>query len=89
MARTRTRKISVTVDAGVLDSVKERLRGSKKSLSAYVSDALAEEVQRERWRELVLEFEREHGAFTAVERKEARAKIAKAMKHRAKGSRAA
>ena len=89
MAQARTRKISVTVDAGVLDSVKQRLRSSKKSLSAYVSDALAEEVQRERWRELVLEFEREHGAFTAAERKEARAKIARAMKPQAKGRRAA
>jgi hypothetical protein len=89
MARARTRKISVTVDADVLDSVKKRLRASNKSLSAYVSDALAEEVQRQRWGELVLEFEREHGAFTAAERKGARSKIAKAIKQRPRSSRAA
>jgi metal-responsive CopG/Arc/MetJ family transcriptional regulator len=80
MANARTRKISVTVDAGVLDSVKKQLRAEKKSLSAFVSDALAEQVQRQRWRDLVLDFEREHGAFTPAERKEARAKIAGAMK---------
>jgi hypothetical protein len=89
MARATTRKISVTVDAVVLESVKQRLRSSKKSLSAYVSDALAEQVQRERWRELVVEFEREHGAFTAAERKGARTKIARAMRQRPKGRRAA
>ncbi len=89
MARARTRKISVTVDVDVLDGVKQRLRGSNTSLSAYVSDALAEAVQRQRWRELVVEFEREHGAFTAAERRSARAKVAKAMKERLRSSRAA
>lgn len=74
----------MTVEASVLDSVKARLRASKKTLSAYVSDALAEEVRRQQWRELVVDFEREHGAFTDAERKEARSKIAKALKGRAR-----
>lgn len=89
MASAKTRKISVTVDAAVLAAVKARLRGSKKSLSAYVSDALAEEVQRQQWTEIVADFERDHGAFTLTERKGARAKIAQALKQKARARRAA
>jgi len=79
---TRTRKISVTVDAAVLAQVRKCLRSTKKTLSAHVSDALAEDLRRRALRELLDEFEGEHCALTAAELEAARLKVERALRRR-------
>jgi hypothetical protein len=84
MARARTRQISVTVDATVLAQVEQRLRSEKKTLSAYVSDALAEEIRRQNLRAALDAFERRHGAITPEEIARARASIERATRRRSR-----
>jgi hypothetical protein len=74
MAR-KTQQISVTVDTRVLADVRRRLRSEKKTLSEYVSDALADEVRRHHLGHALDAFEREHGAINSLELTEARAKL--------------
>jgi hypothetical protein len=75
MARARTKQISVTVDAEVLAEVERRLRSQAESLSAWVSNALAEEIRRQNLRAALEAFERRHGAVTAEEMASARASL--------------
>ncbi len=86
MKRGRTRQISVTVDEQVLAQVEQRLRSQKKTLSKWVSDALAEELRRQNLRTALDDFERRHGAITAEEIANARASLGKAAR---RGRRAA
>jgi len=85
----RTRKISVTVNAEVLAQVRKCLRSTKKSLSAHVSDALAEDLRRRALRDLLDEFESKHGALTAAELETARLKVERAMRRRTGSGKAA
>jgi hypothetical protein len=72
--RARTRKISVTVDAAVLDEVKRLLRRSGGNLSAYISETLAQDLRDRRLRSLIDAHEAEHGVITEAELAEVRAK---------------
>ena len=81
MAR-KTQQISVTVDTRVLADVRRRLRSEKKTLSEYVSDALADEVRRRNLARALNAFEREHGAITPREIAEARAKLSRTARLR-------
>jgi len=74
MAR-KTQQISITVDTLVLADVRKRLRSTKKTLSEYVSDALADEVRRSNLELALGAFQRDHGTVTARELAEARAKL--------------
>jgi hypothetical protein len=78
--KRRTKQISVTVDADVLVQVERRLRAEKKTLSAFVSDALAEEIRRHNLRAALDDFERRHGAITKEELSAARARVEKAAR---------
>jgi hypothetical protein len=69
-----TRKISVTVDAAVLDDVKRLLRRVGGNLSAHVSETLAQDLRHRRLLELIEEYEAEHGVITEAELAEVRAK---------------
>ncbi len=82
MGKRTTRQISVTVDADVLAKVERRLRAQKKTLSAFVSDALAEEVCRQNLRAALDDFERRHGAITSQELSAAHARVEKAVAHK-------
>jgi hypothetical protein len=63
----RVRKISITVDAGVLREVERDARQSHRTLSAHVSDALARDLRRRRLRDLIAAHEAEHGSITDEE----------------------
>lgn len=82
MPGKRTRQVSVTIDAAVLAQVERRLRSKKTTLSAYVSEALAEQIRRENLRAALEAFEHEHGAITPEELAAARATLSKVMRHR-------
>jgi Arc/MetJ family transcription regulator len=70
-----TRQVSVTIDAAVLAEVERRLKSEKTTLSAYVSEALAERIRREKLRAALEAFEHEHGAITAEELARARSHL--------------
>jgi hypothetical protein len=72
--RARTRKISITVDAAVLDQVKRLLRRSGSNLSAYISETLAQDLRDRHLRALIEAHEAEHGVITEAELAEVRAK---------------
>jgi hypothetical protein len=87
MTGKRTRQVSVTIDAAVLAQVERRLRSEKTTLSAYISEALAEQIRREKLRAALASFEHEHGAITPEELALAHNTVSKAT--RAKRRRAA
>src|SRR5262245_52359656 len=76
--RTRRRgvvaKISVTVDAVVLDEIKELVRTTGSSLSAHISEALERDLRRRRLQRLIEEYESESGVITEAELAEVRSK---------------
>jgi hypothetical protein len=80
MPGKRTRQVSVTIDAAVLAQVERRVHSEKTTLSAYISEALAEQIRRQNLRAALEAFERKHGAITAEELVAARATLAKAMR---------
>jgi hypothetical protein len=65
--RPVARKISITVDERVLRQVERDARQRGRSLSAHITDALARDLRRQRLREIVDEYETEHGAFSEQE----------------------
>lgn len=65
--RGRAKKVSLTVDAGVLTAMEREAKKSKRTLSAEVTEALARELRRRRLQELVTSYERDKGAITAKE----------------------
>jgi post-segregation antitoxin (ccd killing protein) len=65
--RSRAKKVSLTVDEGVLTAMEREAKKSKRTLSAEVTEALARELRRRRLEELVVSYERENGAITAQE----------------------
>ena len=65
--RSRTKKVSLTVDEGVLSAMEREAKKAKRTLSAEVTEALARELRRRRLQELVTSYEREKGAITAKE----------------------
>jgi len=66
-ARARAKKVSLTVDEGVLLAMKHEAKRAGRTLSAEVSDALARELRRRRLQELIVEYESEHGLVSAEE----------------------
>jgi hypothetical protein len=67
------RKVSITVDAGVLEEMKKVARISRRTLSAEVSEALERDLRRRRLQEVIEEFELRHGVITDEELARARA----------------
>ena len=65
--RGRAKKVSLTVDEGVLSAMEREAKKSRRTLSAEVTEALARELRRRRLQELVASYEREKGAITAKE----------------------
>jgi hypothetical protein len=66
-ARGRAKKVSLTVDEGVLRAMEREAKRSKRTLSAEVTEALARELRRRRLQGLVAEYEQEKGTITAKE----------------------
>jgi hypothetical protein len=66
-ARSRAKKVSLTVDERVLSAMEREAKKAKRTLSAEVTEALARELRRRRLQELVASYEREKGAITAKE----------------------
>ena len=85
----RTEKISVTVDSRVLAEVRKRIRKEKKSLSAFVSEALADQLRGLALDAALKGFEKEHGVLTAEELAKADATLKKAWSKQRRGRRAA
>lgn len=69
---TRAKKISLTVDEGVLREVESDARRSGRTLSAHITDALARDLRRRRLQALLEEYEAEHGPITDEELAEIR-----------------
>lgn len=67
LERRRAKKISITVDEAVLQAMEQEAERSGRTLSAEVSDALAQELRRRRLRELIAEYEAVHGVITPQE----------------------
>lgn len=65
--RTRAKKISLTVDEGIVAAMEHEARKSKRTLSAEITDALARELRRRRLQELVTSYEQDKGKITAKE----------------------
>jgi hypothetical protein len=65
--RRRAKKISITVDEAVLHAMEQEAERSGRTLSAEVSDALAQELRRRRLQELIAEYEAAHGVITPQE----------------------
>lgn len=60
----RAKKISITVDEGVLAAVQKHARQRGQTLSAHITEALERDLRRVRLAELVAAEEAEHGAVT-------------------------
>ena len=67
LARTRSSKISITVDERVLRDVRQRVVREGGTLSGYINDALAEDLRRRKLAELVATYESEHGEISQEE----------------------
>ena len=65
--RGRAKKVSLTVDAGVLRAMEREAKRSKRTLSAEVTEALARELRRRRLQGLIAEYEHEKGSISAQE----------------------
>jgi hypothetical protein len=63
----RAKKISLTVNESVLHEVERDARRAGRSLSAYVSEALARDMRQQRLQALIDEYEAEHGVITGQE----------------------
>jgi hypothetical protein len=63
----RTEKVSITVAEDVLRDVRALARQGKNNLSAYITELLAREVRLRRMKELIDDYEREHGPISEAE----------------------
>ncbi len=70
----RAKKISITVDERVLAEVQKDAARAGRTLSGYVTEALARDLRRQRLRAIVEAYESEHGTITDAELARARAK---------------
>jgi len=77
-------KLSVALDAHVAASASRAARSAGVSLSAWLSRAAEHELALERGRQAVAEWEREHGAFTEQEIREADALVDRLLRRAAK-----
>lgn len=66
-AASRAKKISVTVDPGVLAAVQKEAKRAGRTLSAEVTAALARDLRRRQLQALIEEYEAEHGVITEDE----------------------
>ena len=65
--RSRAKKVSLTVDEGVLRAMEREAKRSKRTLSAEVTEALARELRRRRLQGLIAKYEQEKGTISAKE----------------------
>lgn len=61
-------KISIALDASVVEAARKAAERDGMSLSAWINAAADEALAIERGLEAVAEYEREHGVFSAEER---------------------
>jgi len=66
-ARERAKKVSLTVDEGVLRAMQHEAKRAGRTLSAEVTEALARELRRRRLHDLIADYETEHGVISADE----------------------
>ncbi len=71
---TRARKISITVDDAVLRDAVAAAKKAKRTLSAQITEDLAEAARRRHLAAFIAEYEAEHGSITQAELAEARKK---------------
>jgi hypothetical protein len=72
MVAVATKKVSVTLDAGVLEEAREAARLRGMSLSAWLSEAAHHAARIEDGRRAVKEWEAENGPITDEERQHVR-----------------
>jgi hypothetical protein len=70
--KTRTKKISITVDEGVLQEAARAAKKARRTLSAQITEDLAEAARRRHLSAFIADYEREHGTITTEELAQAR-----------------
>lgn len=70
----RAKKISITVDQRVLEAVERDAKRAGKTLSSYITEALARDLRQRRLAAIVSKFEAESGVISEKELAEVRAK---------------
>jgi post-segregation antitoxin (ccd killing protein) len=73
--QSRTAKVSVTIDDAVLRELRKLARRRGATLSAHVSETLAEDLRRRKLAKLIEEYEAEHGEITESELARVRASM--------------
>lgn len=73
-AVSRAKKVSLTVNESVLREVERDARRTGRTLSAYVTEALARDLRRQRLQALIESYEAEHGTITEQELSKIRGK---------------
>jgi predicted transcriptional regulator len=67
----RFEKLSITMDPVLTDRAKDLAELEGKSLSAWISELVADAVRREGMRQFVEDWQEEHGRFTEEELRQA------------------
>jgi hypothetical protein len=73
-----TRKVTITLDEGLVDAMGVAAAEAGIPLSRFIASAAEREMRLHLGRQLVAEWEAEHGAFTPEELASARAELAAA-----------
>lgn len=73
--RSRSAKISITVDEAVLRDVHALLRRRGGTLSGHITETLAEDLRRRKLAALIAAYEAEHGEITEAELARVRASM--------------
>jgi hypothetical protein len=71
-----TRKVTITLDEGLVEAVGAAAREAGVPLSRFIASAAEREMRLHLGRQVVAEWEAEHGAFTPAELAAARAELA-------------
>ena len=85
----RSVKISVTVDAQVLADAKRLLKTDGRTLSAFVSETLADELRRVALARYLDDYQERRGRFTEAELAAGEAKLEAAFKKKRRARRKA
>jgi len=71
----RFEKLSITMDPELTDRAKDLAEQEGKSLSAWISELVADAVRREGMRQWLEEWQDEHGRFTEEEMRQSRIEL--------------
>jgi len=68
-----TSRLAISLDAGLVDEIRSAAEGG--TVSGWLADAAERRLRAQGLREVVDEWQNDHGAFTAAERRRARREL--------------